>query len=634
MVYLVLAILYLEVFLKIVIFKNINLMYVIFFSVSIAILLDLIMRLLKPKYNKIAYGVVLFAVCFYFVSQILYYDFFKVFLTLYSMGNGGQVVEFWRDILKLIFSNLIWICLAFVPFVEYLFYAQKKIKFKQLSSKKYLRCLGLSFVCFICGYGLLYLPSSLLNTPLDIYREASMNEMTANQFGMMTALRFDLQSLVFGKKEVNIEKNKVNEEKNEKKPKEETYKNQVMDIDFDKLIDETDNQTIKNMHQYFKNVTPTKKNKYTGMFKDYNVILLTCEAFSPYAIREDITPTLYKIANQGFQFKNFYTPIWTVSTSDGEYVALQGLLPKSGTWSFRDSANNVLPFVLGRQYQKLNYTTKAYHNHSYKYYGRDKSHPNLGYDYKGRGNGLDIKGQWPESDLEMMQKTVDEYINEKRFHAYYMTVSGHTNYDWMGNSMSSKNRKLVSDLDYSELAKGYLASQIELDRALEYLINRLEEKGIADKTLIALSADHYPYGLPSENYDELAGHELEKNFELYENSFLVWSASMKKPIVVDKVGSSLDILPTLSNLLGLEYDSRLLMGTDLLSDSEPLVIFLNRSFITDKVMYNAKTNEVTWLKKTKPDQEYLKRINSLVKEKLKYSTQILDENYYQYIQSR
>ena len=34
------------------------------------------------------------------------------------------------------------------------------------------------------------------------------------------------------------------------------------------------------------------------------------------------------------------------------------------------------------------------------------------------------------------------------------------------------------------------------------------------------------------------------------------------------------------------------MGQDILSDAQPLVILGNRSFITDKVMFNSNTGEV------------------------------------------
>ena len=64
-------------------------------------------------------------------------------------------------------------------------------------------------------------------------------------------------------------------------------------------------------------------------------------------------------------------------------------------------------------------------------------------------------------------------------------------------------------------------------------------------------------------------------FEIYENTLILWNDQMKKPVEVDKYCSSLDIAPTLSNLFGLEYDSRLMMGTDILSDQPGMVIFSN-----------------------------------------------------------
>ena len=74
-------------------------------------------------------------------------------------------------------------------------------------------------------------------------------------------------------------------------------------------------------------------------------VVFVAEAFSPMSISEDLTPTLYKMYNEGFQFTNFYTPVYYVSTSDGEYVSLTSLLPKDGTWSMSTSSKNYLPFV-------------------------------------------------------------------------------------------------------------------------------------------------------------------------------------------------------------------------------------------------------------------------------------------------
>ena len=358
-----------------------------------------------------------------------------------------------------------------------------------------------------------------------------------------------------------------------------------------KLLAETEDETLKNMHMYFAGRPATQKNEYTGKFAGYNLIFLTAEGYSHYAVDQTLTPTLYKMTHEGFNFTDFYNPIWGVSTSDGEYVATTGLIPKEGVWSLFHSGTNAMPFAMGNQLRQIGYKTTAYHNHTFDYYDRNISHPNLGYDYKGLGNGLVVRETWPESDIEMVDVTTPEFINDQPFHTYYMTVSGHMFYNFDENFIAYKNQDLVKNLPYTENGKAYLATQIELDRALELLLQRLEEAGVAEKTLIVMSADHYPYGLEKNEIDDLAGHVVEENFELYKSSLIIYAKGMQ-PEVVSRPVSSLDIIPTISNLMGLEFDSRLLMGVDIFSTSPPRVIFENRSFITEIGRYNSETESV------------------------------------------
>jgi phosphoglycerol transferase MdoB-like AlkP superfamily enzyme len=228
-------------------------------------------------------------------------------------------------------------------------------------------------------------------------------------------------------------------------------------------------------------------------------------------------------------------------------------------------------------------------------------------------------------------------MHEEPFHAYYMTVSGHMRYSFSGNFIANKNKDLVKDLPYLDSGKAYMATQIELDRALEHLLKKLDEAGVAENTLIAISADHYPYGLEKFEIENLAGHEVESNFELYKSSFILYAKGME-PETIDRPVSSLDIIPTISNLLGLEYDSRLLMGVDMFSDSDPLVIFNNRSFITDKGRYNSVTKEfilnegVTMTEEEK--NTYRKRISDELERQFYYSAMILDTDYYSIVLDR
>lgn len=649
LLYFIISLFFMEIILKVStmgISSLSELLFSLIFSISLSIILYIICSFFKENTNYTLSMLLLTLLSFIFSSQFIYYKFFKTFYTLYSAVNSEQVFEFWRDICFLILKKLPWILLFFLPIIFIAAFGRKILSFKKISWSFKLLGIFCALLFHCAGISAIYLGSRETNSPYDLYFNSNYPVLSVEKLGLITTARLDFQRLVFGfspslnnapistgdflpSREIPLD--------NEWKPskgkieEEEKIDYNIMDIDFHKLLSKEKNETIKDMHKYFSKVSPTAQNDYTGKYKGYNLIFITAESFSPYAVREDVTPTLYKLVNEGYKFTNFYNPLWGVSTTDGEYAACTGLIPKSGVWSFQESGKISMPFALGNQLKKLGYKTLAYHNHSYSYYRRDISHPNMGYTYKGLGKGLSLKKTWPESDLEMMEKTIPEYIGNQPFHAYYMTVSGHLRYTFIGNSMAAKNKKYVKDLPYSEGGKAYIATQIELDKALELLLKKLDEAGIAEKTLIALSPDHYPYGLEEEDLNQLAGHTVEKNFELYKSTFILYTKGME-PVTIDKPCSSLDIMPTLSNLLGIEYDSRLLMGQDIFSDSEPLVVFLNKSFITDKGSYNSTTKEFapTGGVRLKEDnvKAYIDNISSIVNGKFYYSAKILETDYY------
>ncbi len=367
----------------------------------------------------------------------------------------------------------------------------------------------------------------------------------------------------------------------------------------------------------------------TGMFAGCNLIFITAEGFSYLAIDPELTPTLYRMQAEGMQFSDFYTAYWGVSTSDGEYVNLTGTIPKSGTWSFYDTADNAMPLTMAQQLKREGYSAYAFHDHSYTYYHRDKSHPNLGYIFKAVGNGLEITDQWPESDVEMIDVSTADFVSQEPFHVYYMTVSGHLPYsfDESDNAIAAKNSALVEELPYSEPVRAYLACQIELDRAMELLLQRLDEAGVLENTVIVLTADHYPYGLSIEEQSELAGHELDPHFEIYRNALIIYKKGME-PETVTRPCSALDILPTLSNLFGLDFDSRLYMGQDIFSDAAPFLLFSDRSWMTEDGSYYTIGEELTLFGEKEITTEEIEYYNSIVANKFLVSQWILEEDYW------
>ena len=146
---------------------------------------------------------------------------------------------------------------------------------------------------------------------------------SVDKFGLLTTGRLDikniLKSIVFAVEPEHSEIIESEEpdpadelpgEPQSEEPTIEVAEYNTMDIPFEELIKKEGNEAIRSMHKYFSSVKPTKKNEYTGKFKGKNLILITAEGFSPYAVRKDITPTLYKMQEEGFKFNNFYTPTW------------------------------------------------------------------------------------------------------------------------------------------------------------------------------------------------------------------------------------------------------------------------------------------------------------------------------------
>lgn len=623
-------ILFLEIVYRIFIFNTFFDKYtisVIIFSLPWVFIIWSITTLLPEKINKFLTIFFTCALTIITLAQIVYYNFYTSIFSFFSLTTGaGQVMEFWQAILNVMLSIWYVFLIVLIPLILFLIFKNKLFNFKRLSWKINL----VNLVLFILSLGGAYLTTYKFDSGIYSINRLLFSThaplLTANKVGLNTTQALDLYRYIFGfNEEIFIE------ETSEETLEEPGIEYNAIEIDFDKLINKTSNKTIKNMHKYFKNVSPTQKNKYTGLFKDKNLIFITAEAFDTIALDEKITPTLYKMANNSYVFTNYYQPLFPVSTSDGEYMNLTSLIPKEGVWSFYRTSKISMPLGFGTMFKKAGYTSYGFHNHTYSYYDRDDSHPNIGLTYYGCGNGLEKKmncSHWPNSDKEMIESTLSYYLEkDKPFATYYMTVSGHLNYNFYGNNMASRNKSKVKNLKYSQAVKAYYATQIELDKAMEILLKELDEANKLDDTLIVLAPDHYPYGLTTEEMNEVSKTNRSNKFENYHTTLIMYNPAIEKT-EIDKTVSSIDILPTIYNLYGLEYDSRLLMGTDIFSESEGLVIFSDRSWITKYGKYNSVTKKFTKTTKEELPENYIDKINTKVYQKFSMSSLILENNYY------
>ena len=627
--------------------------YTMLFSIvygTIGYLLSSIFK--NKKINFWASNIWMIATVVLYIVQFLIYKQFKQFYDINTMsgGAGDMFTSYFKELLVLVFlrGGIFIMALMAAPVVLNILYGRKFINFSRTPMRIKGLAAALAVLChLLCALLIAVHP---INGP--VYSDQYNFQSAVSTFGLITGMRLDAQKTVFGGDlDFNNPEFPVDPfpQVDSTDPTDETteppvvYGDNVLNIDFDALNKKA-NSKQKKLNEYVRNLTPSKQNEFTGLFKGKNMIFITAEAFSAELIDPELTPTLYRLATKGFQFTDYYQPA-SAGTTGGEYQNIFGMLPMDGGKSFKNTADHYNYYTIGTQLDLLGYYGKAFHNNSYTYYSRNKTHVNIGYSdgFMGYGNGMEeyVKKAWPQSDYQMISGTVPTFIDQQPFNVYYMSVSGHNNYSPSSNSQTKKHWDRVQHLPYSDTIKGYYAANLDLEDALTWLVEELENKGIADDTVIVISSDHFPYGLDSDAplgkmpyLSELYGYEVLDYFQRDHNRLIMWCGILEdmEPIVIDSPTFSLDILPTLFNLFGIEYDSRLLPGRDVFSDTPALVYRTNYDWKTELGTYYASKGKfVPVSEDIVIPEDYVKTIKAIVKNRVSYCDGVLETDYFRHV---
>ncbi len=655
------------------------LLNIILFAIIVGCVCSVFVQLFSPKVNYIIAIVITSVLTVFYLAHLIYNSVFNNYLSIVgTIQYGNQAADNAATVAENIGGNWIMVLLFLVPLLVVVLLSRKICDYRRNHiAETVVLVLGIVALHFITVLALVLQNDGLYN-PYQVYKEFTSVDMAVEELGACESFVLDVRE-VFRRNGDNggsVSFVKTGELPTAVAGDDQTFGDgsgddigagaqstgngysgslaetvteeavtvdvspNVMDIDLAAIGEDSGNDTIASMCDYFNSLPPTNKNKYTGMFEGFNLIWITCEGFSGYLLEEEeYFPTISYMAENGFVFENYYQPLWYGSTLGGEYANLLGMMPNNGGYlnmTYAGSHGNDLYFSIANQLNRQGYTSIGYHDNSYDYYDRDISHPVLGYDWRANGSGLEAQKlesgttPWPQSDLIMVQDTFDEYKDETPFNVYYLTVSGHLVYTFDGNYMAYKNKALVEELDCSETMKAYIASEYETELAFSELIKDLKAAGLYENTVIVLAGDHVPYDC-MDVLSELAGKNLTDNFEEYRSKLIIFSGAMETPVKVDKVCSSIDILATVSNLMGLDYDSRLLIGQDILSDSPGIVYFPNRSYITDNYIYNSSTNEVTVKSGAVPSDDELENMNAYVANKFTAAKGICENDFWRYV---
>lgn len=630
------------------------------------------------KSALLPFGLAAVLLCVYYLSQIIYFEIFGSVYSVSMMGMGGTaVVNFGWGMMGSVAKALFPLA-AMTLILGCGIWSLKRTEKLQLSAISRLGALGCSAGLLVCALALLPLGGTKAQSPYAAVFSTLMDSDTAAaKIGVLANTLLEARSYFFPEESLAdevyaqsgeeltaddpgelIEDLEENIEDAAALAGEEpcdpqgpsaiinTSPNIFAGLDFHTLKEQSKDSDVIELCDYFLSQDGTSRSEYTGLFADCNLIYICAESFSSLALDPEVTPTLCRLASGGIVLDNYYNSFKN-TTTNGEYALVTGLWPDvsreakkgTGVGSFPQSASNYMPMGIGTLFaQQKGITPRGYHNYIGTYYERDRSWANLGLECKFMNEGMYFTTTWPSSDLEMMEQSVDDYIGDEQFLAYYMTFSGHGPYADT-NGIYQRNieevLRITEGRELSDTALGYYACNLELEKAMTYLLDRLEEAGHLEDTVIVLAGDHYPYYLDGDSRDQLAGHPVEMSFEFYKNTCILWKGGME-PLHVDTPCCNVDIFPTILNLFGINYDSRMLAGTDIFSDGIHVAAFYNKSFVTDWVHYDYALDEAEWIGESRflsdeERDEYLQTMQAWVRTRYAMSLKIEDTDFYRLI---
>jgi len=609
----------LEIIFRVSVIKNIHIediLSIFLFVNAYALIIVFFIRLLPRKIAKIVGIAILIAIVSFYTAQDLYYRVLKGFFSFSLIGDAHAGIAF----LGRIFKSVSWMHLLYLIPLSIVIWVIKKYR-KKVVPKRFLFfqsisdfIISASLTISVFALAVITIPKSssiTIDSPYaystyDLYVENPIAYQTINKFGVLTYLQRDIVTTLTHKEDY------------------ETMKTSIDDY-LDTLVEHEDNA-------------------YTGLFEGKNMILIMAESFDTYAIDPILTPNLYQLQQNSWNFTNYYSPLYFRNTADTEFMSQTSLYAhKSVNLTMDTFKENTLPNTFPRLFGEKDYGSYSFHNYTDYFYPRSEFHPTtLGYDeyYDAIALGLLDEDYSPfgthewQSDVDLVNGAMD-ILSEKEepFFTYMLTVSGHLPYSGR-HPIAEKNLEIIEQLmldndmevPYDDFLY-YHAANYELDQAIGVLLDRLEEENMLDDTVIMLYGDHYAYGIDQDKiaeYDDTKS--LDDSLSFQRVPMMIYTPSIQ-PMDKDEVFASIDIMPTLANLFNLNLDYDQVFGKDIFGNQDNAVLFSNGSLITNDFKYNLESDEMIVYNDNMTDAEATVVVNEYIY-RMKINEWILEIDYF------
>lgn len=386
-------------------------------------------------------------------------------------------------------------------------------------------------------------------------------------------------------------------------------------------------------------VNNNEVNKYTGIFKNKNLIFVQLEGIDDWLLTEKDMPTLYGMLNNSFVFQNHYSYYnGGGSTFNSEFAVNTGFItPLSYTQNAYSFNKNSFPYSMANMFKNQDYVVNAFHMNSGEYYSRQTNYSNWGYDkYYGLLDINDYKDKSYTLDRELINDVTFQekmFSKDSKFVDYIITYSNHlpfTNTKGVCKLLYDMEMDLNDTVDMGEESSSMFVQLTEeecirkqaheTDYMMELLLKKLTELNLIDDTVIVVFTDHYLYTV--EDKTILDKYKNTSNNLINKTPFFIWQNNMKRTNIKE-VTSQLNILPTTLNLFGINYNPNYYIGSDALSSNYKGIVFFSdyswydgNIYVDNGVIANNKSSSQEYLDEKNYYIHYLTKKNDLA---LKYN---------------
>lgn len=348
---------------------------------------------------------------------------------------------------------------------------------------------------------------------------------------------------------------------------------------------------------------PESSRNHFAELEGRNIIYIQLEAFQNLLIKQsvnnqEITPFLNKLVKDSLYFPNIYQQIAAGSTSDAEFLSNTSLYPNTPGATTKVLSDRDIP-SFPKLLREQGYTSITLHANDVEFWNRDNLYPALGFDYY---YDIDFFGEQQvigigPSDRVLFEKAIPELKQleeaNKPFYAQFITLTSHHPFVLPEVLNDFELPKEIDD----HIIGDYIQVAHYVDKQLQYFFEQLEENGLLDDSVVVLYGDHQ--GLQQKNFTDedlkimksILGYDYTIMNQLNIPLIIHASGSSLKG-QVDVVGGQIDILPTVSNLIGLSLDNYIHFGQDLLNDEDNL--FAIRYYLPHGSFFNQEIASVVY----------------------------------------